>query len=134
MRDINITEEDIEIINTVFSDEKKEELLKEIERARLSIEFNKYKSELIKKLAENPNVSDIHESKDSIYNINPILYMYNAKPMKIVISSIDNIKIYKLVDSNEDFGCISYEYKACNIKEILDIIDKIHGAIDIGII
>lgn len=32
MRDINITEEDIEIINTVFSDEKKEELLKEIER------------------------------------------------------------------------------------------------------
>lgn len=134
MRDINITEEDIEIINTVFSDEKKEELLKEIERARLSIEFNKYKSELIKKLAENPNVSDIHESKDSIYNINPILYMYNAKPMKIVISSIDNIKIYKLVDSNKDFGCISYEYKACNIKEILDIIDKIHGAIDIGII
>lgn len=134
MRDINITEEDIEIINTVFSDEKKEELLKEIERARLSIEFNKYKSELIKKLAENPDVSDIHESKDSIYNINPILYMYNAKPMKIVISSIDNIKIYKLVDSNEDFGCISYEYKACNIKEILDIIDKIHGAIDIGII
>lgn len=134
MRDINITEEDIEIINTVFSDEKKEELLKEIERARLSIEFNKYKSELIKKLAENPNVSDIHESKDSIYNINPILYMYNAKPMKIVISSIDNIKIYKSVDSNKDFGCISYEYKACNIKEILDIIDKIHGAIDIGII
>lgn len=134
MRDINITEEDIEIINTVFSDEKKEELLKEIERARSFIEFNKYKSELIKKLAENPNVSDIHESKDSIYNINPILYMYNAKPMKIVISSIDNIKIYKLVDFNEDFGCISYEYKACNIKEILDIIDKIHGAIDIGII
>lgn len=134
MRDINITEEDIEIINTVFSDEKKEELLKEIERARSFIEFNKYKSELIKKLAENPNVSDIHESKDSIYNINPILYMYNAKPMKIVISSIDNIKIYKLVDSNKDFGCISYEYKACNIKEILDIIDKIHGAIDIGII
>ena len=48
MRDINITEEDIEIINTVFSDEKKEELLKEIKRARSFIEFNKYKSELIK--------------------------------------------------------------------------------------
>lgn len=134
MRDINITEEDIEIINTVFSDEKKEELLKEIERARSFIEFNKYKSELIKKLAENPNVSDIHESKDSIYNINPILYVYNAKRMKIVISSIDDIKIYKVVNYNEDFGCISYGYKACNIKGILDIIDKIHGAIDIGII
>lgn len=134
MRDINITEEDIEIINTVFSDEKKEELLKEIERARSFIEFNKYKSELIKKLAENPNVSDIHESKDSIYNINPILYMYNTKRMKIVISSIDDIKIYKVVNYNEDFGCISYGYKACNIKGILDIIDKIHGAIDIGII
>lgn len=134
MRDINITEEDIEIINTVFSDEKKEELLKEIERAKSFIEFNKYKSELIKKLAENPNVSDIHESKDSIYNINPILYMYNAKRMKIVISSIDDIKIYKVVNYNEDFGCISYGYKACNIKGILDIIDKIHGAIDIGII
>ena len=134
MRDINITEEDIEIINTVFSDEKKEELLKEIERAKSFIEFNKYKSELIKKLAENPNVSDIHESKDSIYNINPILYMYNAKRMKIVISSIDDIKIYKVINYNEDFGCISYGYKACNIKGILDIIDKIHGAIDIGII
>ena len=134
MRYINITEEDIEIINTVFSDEKKEELLKEIERARLSIEFNKYKSELIKKLAENPDVSDIHESKDSIYNINPILYMYNAKPMKIIISSMDDIKIYKVVNYNEDFGCISYGYKASNMKEILDIIDKIHGAIDIGII
>lgn len=134
MRNINITEEDIEIINTVFSDEKKEEILKEIERARSSIKFNKYKSELIKKLAENPNVSDIHESKDSIYNINPILYMYNAKQMKIVIGSIDNIRIYKVVDYNEDFGCVLYEYRACNMKEILDIIDKIHGAIDIGII
>ena len=134
MRDINITKEDIEIINTVFSNEKKEELLKEIERARLSIEFNKYKSELIKKLAENPNVSDIHESKDSIYNINPILYMYNAKPMKIVIGSINDIKIYKVIDYNEDLGCISYGYKASSMKEILDIIDKIHGAIDIGII
>lgn len=134
MRDINITKEDIEIINTVFSDEKKEELLKEIERARSSIEFNKYKSELIKKLAENPNVSDIHESKDSIYNINPILYVYNTKRMKIVISSIDDIKIYKVVNYNEDFGCISYGYKASSMKEILDIIDKIHGAIDIGII
>lgn len=134
MRDINITKKDIEIINTVFSDEKKEELLKEIERARLSIEFNKYKSKLIKKLAENPNVSDIHESEDSIYNINPILYMYNAERMKIVIGSIDDIKIYKVINYNEGSGCISYGYKASSMKEILNIIDKIHGAIDIGII
>lgn len=134
MRDINITEEDIEIINTIFSKEKIEELLKEIEQAKLFIEFNKYKSELIKKLAENPNVSDIHESKDSIYNINPILYKYNNKKMKIVIKSINDITICKTVSYDEEFNCISYGYRAHSMKEILEIIDKIHGAIDIGII
>ena len=135
MEDIKITEEHMEIINTLFEENDKRELLKKIERARLLSEFNKDKSELIKRLAENENVSDIEEITGTGYLIKPISYKYKDKAISIKFESVDKIEISKRISINDDEkGCILYKYRASSMKEVLGIVKEIHNAIDIGII
>ena len=135
MEDIKITEEHMEIINTLFEENDKKELLKKIERARLLSEFNKDKSELIRRLAENESVSDIEEITGTGYLIKPIAYKYKDKAISIKFESVDKIEISKSPSINDDEkGCILYKYRASSMKEVLEVIEEIHNAIDIGII
>ena len=135
MEDIKITEEHMEIINTLFEENDKRELLKKIERARLLSEFNKDKSELIKRLAGNESVSDIEEITGTGYLIKPIAYKYKDKAISIKFESVDKIEISKRPSINDDEkGCILYKYRASSMRELLEIIEEIHNAIDIGII
>lgn len=135
MEDIKITEEHMEIINTLFTEEDKKELLKKIERARLLSEFNKDKSELIKRLAGNESVSDIEEITGTGYLIKPISYKYKDKAISIKFESVDKIEISKRISIHDDEkGCILYKYRASSMKEVLGIVKEIHNAIDIGII
>lgn len=135
MEDIKITEEHMEIINTLFTEEDKRELLKKIERARLLSEFNKDKSELIKRLAGNESVSDIEEITGTGYLIKPISYKYKDKAISIKFESVDKIEISKRISIHDDEkGCILYKYRASSMREILEVIEEIHNAIDIGII
>ena len=135
MEDIKITEEHMEIINTLFEENDKRELLKKIERARLLSEFNKDKSELIKRLAGNESVSDIEEITGTGYLIKPIAYKYKDKAISIKFESVDKIEISKRISINDDEkGCILYKYRASSMKEVLGIVKEIHNAIDIGII
>lgn len=135
MEDIKITEEHMEIINTLFEENDKRELLKKIERARLLSEFNKDKSELIKRLVENENVSDIEEITGTGYLIKPIAYKYKDKTISIKFESVDKIEISKRISIHDDEkGCILYKYRASSMKEVLEVIEEIHNAIDIGII
>lgn len=135
MEDIIITKEHMEIINTLFEEKDKRELLKKIERARLLSKFNKDKSELIKRLAGNESVSDIEEVTGTGYLIKPIAYKYNDKAISIKFESIDKIEISKRPSINDDEkGCILYKYRASSMRELLEIIEEIHNAIDIGII
>lgn len=135
MEDIKITEEHMEIINTVFTEEDKRELLKKIERAKLLSEFNKDKSELIKRLAGNESVSDIEEITGTGYLIKPISYKYKDKTISIKFESVDKIEISKRISIHDDEkGCVLYKYRASSMREILEVIEEIHNAIDIGII
>lgn len=135
MEDIKITEEHMEIINTVFTEEDKKELLKKIERAKLLSEFNRDKSELIRRLAENENVSDIEEITGTGYLIKPIAYKYKDKVISIKFESVDKIEISKRISIHDDEkGCILYKYRASSMRETLEVIEEIHNAIDIGII
>ena len=135
MEDIKITEEHMEIINTLFEENDKRELLKKIERARLLSEFNKDKSELIKRLAGNESVSDIEEITGTGYLIKPIAYKYKDKAISIKFESVDKIEISKSPSINDyEKGCILYKYRASSMKEVLGIVKEIHNAIDIGII
>ena len=135
MEDIKITEEHMEIINTLFTEEDKKELLKKIERARLLSEFNKDKSELIKRLAGNESVSDIEEITGTGYLIKPISYKYKDKAISIKFESVDKIEISKRISIHDnEKGCILYKYRASSMKEVLEVIEEIHNAIDIGII
>ena len=135
MEDIKITEEHMEIINTLFEENDKRELLKKIERARLLSEFNKDKSELIKRLAGNESVSDIEEITGTGYLIKPIAYKYKDKAISIKFESVDKIEISKSPSINDyEKGCILYKYRANSMKEVLEIVKEIHNAIDIGII
>ena len=135
MEDIKITEEHMEIINTVFTEEDKRELLKKIERAKLLSEFNKDKSELIKRLAGNESVSDIEEITGTGYLIKPISYKYKDKAISIKFESVDKIEISKRISIHDDEkGCILYKYRASSMKEVLEVIEEIYNAIDIGII
>lgn len=136
MKDIKITEEHMEIINTLFEENDKRELLKKIERAKLLSEFNRDKSELIKRLAENENVSDIEEITGTGYLIKPISYKYKDKAISIKFESVDKIEISKSpsVINDDEKGCILYKYRASSMKEVLGIVKEIHNAIDIGII
>lgn len=135
MEDIKITEEHMEIINTLFTEEDKKELLKKIERAKLLSEFNKDKSELIKRLAGNESVSDIEEITGTGYLIKPISYKYKDKAISIKFESVDKIEISKRISIHDDEkGCILYKYRASSMKEVLEVIEEIHNAIDIGII
>lgn len=135
MEDIKITEEHMEIINTLFEENDKRELLKKIERARLLSEFNKDKSELIKRLAGNESVSDIEEITGTGYLIKPIAYKYKDKAISIKFESVDKIEISKMISIHDDEkGCILYKYRANSMKEVLGIVKEIHNAIDIGII
>lgn len=135
MEDIKITEEHMEIINTLFEENDKRELLKKIERARLLSEFNKDKSELIKRLAGNESVSDIEEITGTGYLIKPISYKYKDKAISIKFESVDKIEISKRISIHDDEkGCILYKYRASSMREILEVIEEIHNAIDIGII
>lgn len=135
MEDIKITEEHMEIINTLFEENDKRELLKKIERARLLSEFNKDKSELIKRLAGNESVSDIEEITGTGYLIKPISYKYKDKAINIKFESVDKIEISKRISIHDDEkGCILYKYRASSMREILEVIEEIHNAIDIGII
>lgn len=135
MEDIKITEEHMEIINTLFEENDKRELLKKIERARLLSEFNKDKSELIKRLAGNESVSDIEEITGTGYLIKPISYKYKDKAISIKFESVDKIEISKMISIHDDEkGCILYKYRASSMKEVLEVIEEIHNAIDIGII
>ena len=135
MEDIKITEEHMEIINTLFEENDKRELLKKIERARLLSEFNKDKSELIKRLAGNESVSDIEEITGTGYLIKPIAYKYKDKAISIKFESVDKIEISKMISIHDDEkGCILYKYRASSMKEVLKVIEEIHNAIDIGII
>lgn len=135
MEDIKITEEHMEIINTLFTEEDKKELLKKIERAKLLSEFNRDKSELIRRLAENENVSDIEEITGTGYLIKPISYKYKDKAISIKFESVDKIEISKRISIHDDEkGCILYKYRASSMKEVLGIVKEIHNAIDIGII
>lgn len=135
MEDIKITEEHMEIINTLFEENDKRELLKKIERARLLSEFNKDKSELIRRLAENENVSDIEEITGTGYLIKPIAYRYKDKAISIKFESVDKIEISKRPSINDDEkGCVLYKYRASSMRETLEVIEEIHNAIDIGII
>ena len=135
MEDIKITEEHMEIINTLFEENDKRELLKKIERARLLSEFNKDKSELIKRLAGNESVSDIEEITGTGYLIKPIAYKYKDKAISIKFESVDKIEISKMISIHDDEkGCILYKYRANSMKDVLEVIEEIHNAIDIGII
>ena len=135
MEDIKITEEHMEIINTLFEENDKRELLKKIERAKLLSEFNRDKSELIRRLAENENVSDIEEITGTGYLIKPIAYKYKDKAISIKFESVDKIEISKSPSINDyEKGCILYKYRASSMKEVLEVIEEIHNAIDIGII
>lgn len=135
MEDIKITEEHMEIINTLFEENDKKELLKKIERAKLLSEFNRDKSELIRRLAENENVSDIEEITGTGYLIKPIAYKYKDKAISIKFESVDKIEISKSPSINDyEKGCILYKYRASSMKEVLEVIEEIHNAIDIGII
>ena len=135
MEDIKITEEHMEIINTLFEENDKRELLKKIERARLLSEFNKDKSELIRRLAGNESVSDIEEITGTGYLIKPISYKYKDKAISIKFESVDKIEIFKMISIHDDEkGCILYKYRASSMREILEVIEEIHNAIDIGII
>lgn len=136
MEDIKITEEHIEIINTVFTGEDKKELLKKIERAKLLSEFNRDKSELIRRLAENENVSDIEEITGTGYLIKPIAYKYKDKAISIKFESVDKIEISKSPSINDDDekGCVLYKYRANSMKEVIEVIDKVHEGIDMRII
>ena len=135
MEDIKITKEHMEIINTLFEENDKRELLKKIERARLLSEFNKDKSELIKRLAGNESVSDIEEITGTGYLIKPIAYKYKDKAISIKFESVDKIEISKRISIHDDEkGCILYKYRASSMKEVLEVIEEIHNAIDIGII
>ena len=135
MEDIKITEEHMEIINTLFEENDKRELLKKIERARLLSEFNRDKSELIRRLAGNESVSDIEEITGTGYLIKPIAYKYKDKAISIKFESVDKIEISKMISINDyEKGCILYKYRASSMKEVLGIVKEIHNAIDIGII
>lgn len=135
MRDINIKAEDIDIINTEFSEKEKESLLRQINKSKLIISFNKDRSKLIKILAENSNVNDIQEKRGSVYRYNPIEYTYKNNLIEIIIVDVDRIYINKTIDLEiNESGCQRYEYKATSINETLKILDKLHDAMDIGII
>lgn len=135
MEDIKITEEHMEIINTSFTVEDKKELLKKIERTKLLSEFNRDKSELIRRLAENENVSDIEEITGTGYLIKPIGYRYKDKLIGIKIESVDDITISKKPGCNDDSKeCVLYKYKADSMKKVLEVIDDIHNAMDAGVI
>lgn len=126
-----MTEEDLEVINTEFTEEERAVILKRVRAARLLLNFNKDRSELIKKLAENESVSDIEEMSSG-FMIKPIRYVYNNVLIKIHVDNMENITINKIRD--DDNGCVSYKYRANSMKEVIEVIDKVHEGIDMRII
>lgn len=138
-QDIIFNQEDLEIINMHFSSEEKKAIYCIVDKHRKYNNIIKERSRLIKVLSENTNVTNIMELDRHMYDIKPLKYIYKDKvTIEILITSIEDITLRKSVQPNinqKDLPiCMSYRYKTNNVTDIINKLDKIHKAIDDGIL
>lgn len=136
---IVFNEDDLEIINTVFPEKNKQELLNQINEFRKYDAMVKGRAQLLKILSEKIDVTNIAEIDGTPYNIKPLKYTYkNDTILEVHFRSLDEIILKKGFRTSFKSvplpACLSYRYVANNMTDIINALDKIHNAIDEGVI
>ena len=120
---MKINQEQLELINKYFNDEMKEQLLEQLEYEIIKENMFELSDNVEKYLNDNEKCCNIKRSYILLFG--DFKYTYLGKRVSIDIESPNSLVI-KVNDS--------YTYKTEFAREVLNIIPKIHQAIEDGII